>query len=450
MSDTVMQNPDMQASRSGDDESAARNRYLKLWDIGVLLAALLIFFVFMMVLVRIVFPQGARLADMTVQSQAESTETPGTGSIEIAGAAGDFNHFKAFLGDIRRDVKIRAGDGVAWTSARKGGEVRDRDAVQTYSNSRARVDFTSDNRLRIGQNSLVVFGNGAADPFLARREPAAVVMEGELSGEVNADYGAFAIEFPAGLVELTADESSNEAVNFRVGVNPDQSSTIAVYSGEADINIAGEHFKVGANEGITFSKDGVTAGVMDLPTSPVIRAPRNDTAARFLRTPPRVTFAWDIAGSATKYRLEIATDASFESIVVDEALNQKSFVHGNLPAGEYFWRVSAINGWVQGPVTGPQRLMVVQDLTPPSLNLQPIERMAENRYLLRGSTSRNASVFAAGEVVRTNASGEFEHQFAPAPGTRAIVVESVDDVGNVTYQSQLLHVPGMAGRSVLP
>ncbi|MGB5246970.1 MAG: hypothetical protein WBN34_10515 [Woeseia sp.] len=450
MSETAIKNSSVMSAAAGAEAAVRRNRALKWMDVGVLLGALLIFFVFLNVLVHVVFPQGSRLMETVAVENQDISETGDRGAIEIAGTAGDFSIFKAFLGDVRRDVKIRPANGVAWTSAIKGSAVHDRDAVQTFSNSRARVDFTTENKLRIGQNSLVVFRNGAADPFLARREAAVVVMDGELSGEVNADYGAFAIEFPAGLVELTADKSSKEAVNFRVSVNPDQSSTIAVYSGQADINIAGEHFKVAANEGITFGKDGATVGVMGLPTLPDVRAPSSNSAAKFMNTPPRVAFRWRDVENAKKYRLEIAQDKGFEEILVDESLENNSFVHGNLPEGEYFWRVSALNGWVQGPTSEARRLRIVRDAEPPVLELEAVERLTASLYLLRGSTSRDAQVFAFGEPVGTTPDGRFEYQFSPAPGTQTIVVESVDDVGNTTYSSQLLHIPGSTGRGQQP
>ena len=100
------------------------------------------------------------------------------------------------VGDVRRDVKIRSADSIAWINASEGNTVGNRDAVQTFNNSRARVDFETDNELRIGQNSLVVFRSGAADPFLERHDPAVVVMSGELSGTVNATTVRSAYAFP--------------------------------------------------------------------------------------------------------------------------------------------------------------------------------------------------------------------------------------------------------------
>ncbi len=424
-----------------------RKRYLKLFDVGVLLAALIIFLVFLNLLVRVVFPQGSRLSELALIEDSALPDHGGRGNVDIAGGADSLGAFTAFLGDVRRDVKIRSADSIAWKSASRGTAVRNRDAVQTFANSRARVDFTTDNTLQIGQNSLVVFSNGAADPFLARRESAVLVMEGEMSGEINADYGTFGVEFPAGLVELKAADGADELVNFRIGVNPDQSSTIAIYSGRADVNVAGEHFLVTANEGLTIDKDGTTSGVTELPSMPSVRQPAGNRVFPFLHAPPKVTFAWNSTRGARKYRLEIGKNAGFDEIVVDEYLDDTSFVHGNLAAGNYYWRVSAVAGWVQGPSTSTRRFRVVPDTEPPPLELLPIEQLSLNEYVLRGSAGEGATVYAVGKRVITDPEGRFEVRFNPEPGAHPVVVEAVDAVGNVSYRSQVLHVSGGSRRS---
>ena len=427
---------------------ARSKKNLQLMDVGVLIAALIIFLIFITILIRFAFPVGTRLGDVYSNADTAPIEDGEVGRIDVAGnSIKSFGTFVAQLGDVRRDVKIRAADSIAWTSASEGASVHNRDAVQTFQNSRARVDFTTDNELRIGQNSLVVFRSGAADPFLERREPAVVVMSGELSGTVNNDFGAFALEFPSGLVELTADHQTGEAVKFRVGVNPDQSSTISIVSGEADVNIAGEHYRVSARQGLTITKDGRTSGARALPPTPVINAPNNNAVAKYLEAPPRINFRWRDVTDAKNYRLEIALDADFEEILVDEFLNDPSFTHGNLSSGDYFWRLSARDGWLQGPASSARRLSVVRDAVPPSLELRPIQEMAAGRYSLRGKASRGSIVYVLGQLAEINQNGEFEYLFNPKPGTQSIVVEAIDAVGNITYSSQVLHVPGSAGRS---
>jgi len=428
--------------------AARRKRSLEIMDIGVLLGALIIFLVFLGILIRVVFPEGPRLGDMVSRGNSSFVGVDEVGTVDVdAGGDSAFGSFIAHLGVVRRDVKIRSADSIAWINASEGNTVSNRDAVQTFHNSRARVDFETENELRIGQNSLVVFRSGAADPFLERHDPAVVVMSGELSGTINADYGSFGVRFPAGLVELKAAGTSAAGVDFRVGVNPDESSTISILSGQADVNIAGEHFRVSAEQGITITKDGRTLGVRALPSLPSIRAPKNNAVAKYLATPPRVIFRWAEVAKAQNYRLEIAEDPSFEDILVDEMLSDASFTHGNLSSGDYFWRISARDGWVQGPASTPRRLSVVRDSVPPRLALEPIQEVSDGRYVLRGKTAPGSSVYVLGQRVEASPGGDFEYFFNPEPGTRSIVVESSDSVGNVAYSSQVLHVPGSAGRS---
>jgi hypothetical protein len=102
---------------------------------------------------------------------------------------------------------------------------------------------------------------------------------------------------------------------------------------------------------------------------------------------------------------------------------------------------------MQGPASTARRLSVVRDAVPPLLELRPIQSAANGRYLLRGKTNPESSVFVLGQSVETSAAGEFEFPFNPEPGTQSIIVESIDAVGNVAYSSQILHVPGSSGRS---
>ncbi len=419
--------------------SVLQQRYLGILDIGVLLVSLLIFFVFLLMLNRILFPEGARIGDLASLSGSGSQVIDRRGEISLAGDAVDgFGEFIAKLGEVNREVKIRQANSIAWTDAKKGTTVNDRDAVQTFANSRARVDFTTDNELRIGQNSLVVFSSSVVDPFLQRQDPAVIVMEGQLDGSVNSDYGSFAVALPAGLAFLRADESGTDA-DFKLSVNPDGSSTIALYAGHADVDLGGNKYQLDANQALTVAEDGRATGVKDLPALPNVLSPRRDAVASYRDMPPRVKFEWTPVAGAQNYRLELARDRNFEEILVDEYLNGTTFTHGNLPAGEYFWRVSARTGWIQGPGTQPGRLRVLRDAEPPTLELEPIQQTVAGTYELRGKTSPDAKVFVRGEPVKISSAGTFSHHFTAAPGAQTIVVEAIDTVGNIMSNSQIFY-----------
>ncbi len=423
-------------------------RWLGWMDIGVLLVTLLIFILFLLLLNRMVFPEGASFGDLAARGYETQFERRARGDVGIDsdGFAG-MGDFIARLADVQRDVKIRRADSVAWSNAQRGGAVQNEDALQTFANSRARVDFTTDNRLQIGQNSLVVFRSNTADPFLQKRDPAVIVLQGELGGSVNNDFGAFAVQLGSGVAILSADAETGAPADFKLSVNPDNSSTIAMYSGTAAIDINGKRYQVGANQALTVSEDGRTGGIRELPATPRIMAPGRNMVARFRDLPPRVNFEWGTAARAQTYRLEVARDADFEKIIVDENLRDTSFTHGNLPEGNYYWRISARNGWVQGPVTSPRRLVVEQDLEAPVLELSPIRQAATGEYRLSGRTSPDAAVYVRGEAVEVSADGSFDYTFRTAPGAQAIVVEAIDSVGNIATNSQIFYGDTIVSRS---
>ncbi len=423
-------------------------RYLGWLDVGVLLITLLFFFAFLLLLNNYVFPKGTRLGDIAARDDSAQMMKRGRGNVSIIGDGLDgFGEFIARLADVRRDVRIRPADSVAWTNARVGTSVHNRDALQTFANSRARIDFTTDNHLQIGQNSLVIFRSNTADPFLQRRDPAVVVLQGELGGVVNEGYGAFAVQLPTGVAMLRADGETGETADFKLTVNPDKSSTIAMYAGSAEIEVNGRRYSVGRNQALTVTEDGRTAGVRGLPGTPRVTSPGGDMLAKFRDMPPRVNFEWSSVARAQNYRLELARDRNFEEIIVDEYLNETSFVHGNLAAGNYFWRVSARNGWVQGPVTQPRRLRVVQDLEAPPIQLFAIQQAASGEYQLRGKTSPDAKVYVRGQPVPVSADGSFNYVFTAAPGAEAIVVEAIDSVGNIATSSQVFYGDTILSRS---
>lgn len=425
-----------------------RGRRLGMLDVGVLIAALLVFVLFLFLLIRIVFPQGSRLEDLAGDRSGAMTSADTRGQVGVLSRGGDaIGNFIAHLGEVQRDVKIRSADSIAWRTASIGTTVGNRAAVQTFSKSRARVDFTTDNELRIGQNSLIVFGTGAADPFLQQREPAVVMLSGELQGSVNAEYGALVVQLPTGTAAMSAAGESADPLDFRVGINPDKSSTVAIYSGQADVTVSGARYFVRAKQALTISADGGSVRISDLPPMPLIQAPARDSVARFRDAPPRIDFSWGRVAEADRYRLEISSDSRFEGVLVDELLQGTSFTHGNLPAGEYYWRVSARAGWTLGPASAPRRVRVVRDAEPPALEVIAIDPLADGLYVVRGRAAQRASVHVLGSPVETLADGSFEHVFQPRPGTQTVVVEAADAVGNVAYSSQILHVPGGRGRS---
>ena len=130
--------------------------------------------------------------------------------------------------------------------------------------------------------------------------------------------------------------------------------------------------------------------------------------------------------------------------VYEEDLTGQQFVHGSLDPGVYYWNVTTLIDGIEG-LAGPVRsLTLVEDLAPPELSVTLPERVfGSGPLLIRGLVDPGARVLIGRDEVQPLASGEFEHSLLLEPGPNLVVVEAVDDVGNVAYYSR--YVTATAG-----
>src|SRR2546423_13030602 len=92
--------------------------------------------------------------------------------------------------------------------------------------------------------------------------------------------------------------------------------------------------------------------------------PRSANAVSQASVPATVTLHWGTRPGVSRYRLQLANDASFKDIVFDRVVLGLEYLITELPAGKYFWRVAALGkSFNQSSSAG------VIDLKPP-LNYQ--------------------------------------------------------------------------------
>src|SRR5262249_51389618 len=76
------------------------------------------------------------------------------------------------------------------------------------------------------------------------------------------------------------------------------------------------------------------------PAAPTLASPAN--GATGVSTSPTLT--WNASATATSYRVQVATDAGFATIVSDQSVGGTSAdVTGLAPSTVHFWRVNATN-----------------------------------------------------------------------------------------------------------
>lgn len=415
-----------------------RTTILALSEIGLVAGSVAVFFVFLTVLIRVYFPQGTSLGENQVWASA-SPSPEGNVQLEVGSTKSLAEQF--FAGQIltiKRRVQRRGANSLAWSEANVGDMFTENDAVQTFARSTALLKVSDESRITIGQNSLIVFDKREADPFVAQQGSALVMINGELSGTLTSDDDApFAFGMTLPNSELTlVRESGDDNVEFLVTVNDDQSTTVNLHGGSAEIvSRDGRRTKIGEDQSVTIDSSGTEITVSNLPAAPSSIGPVNETTMTYRNVPETVEFRWDAATNADRYHIVVARDPEFLDRVVDDDVIDTTFRHGALGPGTYYWHVRSRVGWSQSQMSGVRRLVVVQDTAPPSLELEPLPAtVTAGQWRLHGRTESDAQLFVDDAPVPHD-NGRIDHPIELKPGANIIVVKAMDDVGNLNYAS---------------
>ena len=402
--------------------------------VGALLMVLCCFLGFLLIL-KLLFPSGTPL----------SVLLRGAGPRQAARSRGYQQEgrknepFVASLSRYTNSVKAKSSGDIAWSEVRAQMSLYDRDAVQTANDSSAVISFDPANSLEMASNSLVIVKSLVRNPARNERKSVLLVIDGELRGKLSgSEKDAVQVELalPAGFARVQAQKGAGGRADFTVRVNPDKSSTVTVHHGVAEVVAQGKTVRVGADRSTTVGLSGGPSTPRGLLAAPSPATPAAAASFRYRELPPKVRFSWQGAAGATSYHLLLARDPDFKKIVVDEKPGQATYSHGNLAQGEYFWKVSSLDGWVEGKASAPRRFTLVQDREPPELKVDfPPPILEGSEFLLKGSTEAGAELFINSQAVATVGKGEFARQLQFQRGVNVITVEAVDAAGNISYKT---------------
>lgn len=397
----------------------------------------LVFFALFLVL----FPNGTGLVDYYGGSLGDKRRAdsgtpgaPGTGG--PAGKDGPSADEKvAMLSLVTRRVKERRAEAVEWSSAREGMPIFHRQAIQTLGGSSAVVTLRERDTITLGENSLAVFTRPEAEDAAGARRASLVLMGGEVRGRVASAGEGVAIVTAAG--ETTVRSGSGGAAQFAVTVNDDKSSTFTLYAGAAEVRAEGRSVTLGPHQAVRVEPSSAPGEPIALPDPPGPIAPAPDAEVRYGAAAPEVEFQWAAVEGADRYRLVLARDERFADVLLDRKVAGPSFVHGNLPQGSVYWRVSSVRSGAEGLPGVPRSLRLVHDGVPPRLSVEfPGDVVASDRFVLAGRTEPGSRVFVGDEAIEVSATGEFRHEIALKRGVNMIVIEAVNATGNSAYEAR--------------
>ena len=268
-----------------------------------------------------------------------------------------------------------------------------------------------------------------------------VLVDGDLRGKIDgSNPNSVFLEFgtPAAKIHTRGGAATKKALDFKISVNPDKSSTVAVYSGSAEVEANGKMVTVGANEATIVAMGQSPLKPRAIPTAVVLGSPSSDHLVVYRDLPSLIRFDWKAQPETTSYHFLLARDPDFRKIVTDDTFEKNRFRHGNLVKGTYYWRVSARYESIEGRFQQNPAVNVIQDKDPPIAGsaVSCRETVYDNQFNLEGKTEPGVRVFIGGVRVDTSRTGKFSYPLILQPGMNVIVVEAFDMVNNAAYRSK--------------
>lgn len=422
-----------------DRDDRRRRTFVWVSEVALVAGSAVIFVAFLVALIGVYFPAGTALINDQQESQFDDMNS--TGNVILNVGSQTESPTRLFSGEIvriSRRVQRRRARSLAWNTASIGDEVARNDAVQTFARSIALLEVNQRSHLSIGENSLIIFDEQEADPFLRGQQSVIVMMAGELTGTLSSDDRRnfqFGVNLPNSEVTLLPEKPGDD-VEFLITVNDDNSTTVNLHRGTAKIlGRNGQQKTIGANDSLTINSSGTDMRLSRIPAAPASLGPANNTVVKYRNIPRKVTFQWAPVSEADRYHIVVSRDPELTDRLVDDDVVGTTFTHGALEAGTYYWQVRSRANWSQSGMSASRRVRIVQDTDAPLLELDPPpDVVAASNWRLNGRTDSDASIFIDGvQIFHDN--GHIDQTIELQPGANIVTVKAMDDVGNLRYAS---------------
>lgn len=331
----------------------------------------------------------------------------------------------AVLKEKRGTVQKRPPDLLRWDDAALLQELIEKDRVRTLSRSYGNIQFVDGSSLRMDENALIVIESSKKDVMKNTSAADILVLEGDVSALIRSLSSGTPLR-----VSSPGVQTGVRSRHFMAGRDADRTARFSNYDGELDVSAAGRTVKLNVNEGTRVKSGAAPENPRKLPDTPVPVEPR---PGRSLFT-DSIDFSWRPLPGAESFRVEIAEDPAFRSVVKTLVSTGNGARWSDPENGTYFWRVRAGDrDRLQGPFTAPSAFTVRKDHTPPFLEwIVPASDTAVSgdRLRIRGRAEPGAAVFAGGDTLTLSPGGAFEADVRVAPGSGMLRITAVDSAGN--------------------
>lgn len=240
--------------------------------------------------------------------------------------------------EVRGEVRTHPPDVVVWTPLARDQVLGAGDWVRTGEASRARIVFFAGSEMVLEASATVK----VEEP----REEG-----GSLLGQIALHDGVVRGGFEEGsarpLIVGTPDGRrvvlvpSGGGIDYRLTVGGEGKVEIAITKGEARvIDMQGREVTLGAGQAQDVAEGALLGELVELVPFPELIAPGVDELVR-RDADGGVALTWSAVPRAARYRVEIAAEQSFGSLVGEAVVESARFSFVPPRPGPYFWRVAS-------------------------------------------------------------------------------------------------------------
>ena len=339
---------------------------------------------------------------------------------------------EAVVSDRNGQVEGQQPADLAWQGLSLRDILIEEEKVRTLSDSTAQITFRDASRLRLNANSNAIIKEMRYDPLKKTEEAKVSLIEGDFYALLTGDNNR--AKFNVDIPQVNAVIDSGD---FWVSNKGDSAKFTNYDSQTVKVAANGGTVTLGKNEGTVVDKGEKPRAKTAVLPPPKPLAPADDGVV-YVTTPE---LSWSAVDASAGYWLEVSSDQGFDHIVgnyfgIDEPKQKTE----TLPTGEYFWRVSALDGFgLPGERSPISRFKVSPDDTPPFLTIdKPADGviLREASAEVSGESEPGASVTVAGRPIAVSPTGAFTTSIVPTEGENDVVVIATDPAGNVTKRDR--------------
>ena len=333
-------------------------------------------------------------------------------------------------------AEISKTNGNSWQPAKSNIILYKGDIIRTFNNANLGIIFEDDSVVRIYPDSYVILSDLYKNPTLKEKRTGLKIGHkghAELRADTKSEF-----KFDMPNLEINAERNSD----IKAKVYESGMTGIEVYRGKIKGSTSNNKFELIQREKITIDPARKIFEKGTIPFSPIPILPVSMSLFTFPdKEHSKIELRWSKVDNAVKYRIQIATDFFFSTIIFEkEVLIKTKMVAINLTPNNYFWHVNSIdkegieseycNYRIFKIVFGSERKETNQDVESPTININFINVYGDV-IDISGTTEPDTTLVVNGKVEKIEPDGSFRITYTHSHiGEHHIIIEAIDSAGN--------------------